>query len=518
MSLLMFVHVVLIGTIWSLLLAKLVAGGRSYGSEARPVSSSNNSTYSAMRTQEDQTYAGPEKEDVVVNVDDDDDDDDAWNKNVVPILKEAVNKGVFTAAAAYAARPTELWKVAYVGTLGGEHDPRPTTNETMFDLASLTKVLATTTTVAYMVDRGWMDVDEMVASYMPTEFASRGKQNIKVRHCLAHAAGYPPDPQPNYWQPEFACPNGGLGPGDYPVTSTMDCADRALDQLTKQELVYTPGDYRSTKYSDLSFITLAFAAGVVLRNHASDVRDMASYLSPSEKELDGCEPLESPDGSGKSLLCAYEFFYRAVVLPSGNVPELPTPSYPRYLPLLGSMYAPGGPCALTAIPEGEVSLFKAPPPPLQCRVEDGNAEQLGGISGHAGLFGSLPQVIALMNNFWIVDGNQVLTDETRKIFTSMVAPGQSTRALGWDTNHRGSYDDGFDGVCGDVLPANAFLHIGYTGTMVCASEGALLILLTNRVFPVDDDASRARIKAVRKQFADEAARVVTRVRYSGPTL
>ena len=422
-------------------------------------------------------------------------------------LAEAAGNGTFTAAAALAAEARgsgqgggERKYEAFVGTLGGTQDARPTNAATMFDLASLTKVLATTTTVAWLVEHGMLALDQHVGSDAllgKYGFARNGKANMTVRHCLAHAAGYPPDPAPNYWQPSFQCPQGGLGPGPYPATSSFACADRVLSALANQTLDYAPGDYSHTRYSDLSFITLAFAAGAAARAHASTLLPLAAG-----GVLDGCPPLGSV--GGRALLCAFEWTYRAVVLPRGSAGR--ADAYPRFLPLLGRPQSPGGPCALTALPENEVPLFKHEPAPLQCRVEDGNAELLGGISGHAGLFGSLAHVAALVTDFWLPGGE--LAPSTRAEFTSLVAPGRSTRALGWDTNHRGSYDEGFSGVCGDVLPASSFLHIGYTGTMVCVSNDALLILLTNRAYPVDDDESRKAIKGVRRAFAEAAARAV----------
>jgi len=64
--------------------------------------------------------------------------------------------------------------------------------ETVFDLASLTKPIATATSIMILVERGKIDIDERVAKYMP-EFADNGKENVTVRQLLTHTAGLIPD-------------------------------------------------------------------------------------------------------------------------------------------------------------------------------------------------------------------------------------------------------------------------------------------------------------------------------------
>jgi uncharacterized protein YbbC (DUF1343 family)/CubicO group peptidase (beta-lactamase class C family) len=73
-------------------------------------------------------------------------------------------------------------------------EPRrePMTLDTIFDLASLTKVIATTTAVMQLVERGKFRFNDPVAKYLP-EFAQNGKQDITIRQLLTHYSGLPPD-------------------------------------------------------------------------------------------------------------------------------------------------------------------------------------------------------------------------------------------------------------------------------------------------------------------------------------
>ncbi len=66
------------------------------------------------------------------------------------------------------------------------------TTDTIFDLASLTKVIATTTAVMQLVDEGRVHIDDPVAVYLP-DFAQNGKAQITVRDLMTHFSGLPPD-------------------------------------------------------------------------------------------------------------------------------------------------------------------------------------------------------------------------------------------------------------------------------------------------------------------------------------
>ena len=72
-------------------------------------------------------------------------------------------------------------------------DASPVTRETVFDLASVTKVMATTFAVMLSVDRGELDLDAPVHTYLP-DFRGGGKDAITIRHLLTHRAGLQPSP------------------------------------------------------------------------------------------------------------------------------------------------------------------------------------------------------------------------------------------------------------------------------------------------------------------------------------
>jgi hypothetical protein len=142
--------------------------------------------------------------------------------------------------------------------------------------------------------------------------------------------------------------------------------------------------------------------------------------------------------------------------------------------------------------------------PLQGQVHDENAYALGGVAGHAGLFGTADDLAVfaqMMLNGGIYDGMRIVSDSTVRLFTQRAA---GSRALGWEMA------EGRHGA-GEYLSPAAYGHVGFTGTSlwIDPQRDMFVILLTNRVH-----AARARrpatvIADVRSDLADAAALSVT---------
>src|SRR5271167_853661 len=113
-------------------------------------------------------------------------------------------------------------------------EPRrePMTVDTVFDLASLTKVVATTTAVMQLVQKGQIRVNEPVAKYIP-EFAENGKEEITVRELLTHYSGLPE----------------GLD-----LVQPWEGRESALHMAYAEKPIYAPGS--RFLYSDINFIVL----------------------------------------------------------------------------------------------------------------------------------------------------------------------------------------------------------------------------------------------------------------------
>lgn len=149
----------------------------------------------------------------------------------------------------------------------------PMEMRTLFDMASCTKVIATTSAIALMYQSGYLSLDDKVASadLLGPQFARNGKTNITVRHLLLHNAGFPPDPEPEWWDPSFGCRIGD--------ELSFDCGSLILESLLNQTLDRPVAN--SYVYSDLSFITLMYVVGqVALRNNLVRTQDLLPACTP----------------------------------------------------------------------------------------------------------------------------------------------------------------------------------------------------------------------------------------------
>jgi len=129
-------------------------------------------------------------------------------------------------------RPGGLaWCKAY-GNRQVEPEPVPMTVDTVFDLASLTKPLATATALMQLVERGQVDLDAPASKYIP-EFAAAGKESITLRDLLLHRSGLIPD---------------------NPLADYLDGPVRARERLFALKPVAIPRT--RFQYSDVSFLVL----------------------------------------------------------------------------------------------------------------------------------------------------------------------------------------------------------------------------------------------------------------------
>ena len=150
---------------------------------------------------------------------------------IVAYLRAEVDSGAFPGAVLAVGRHGRLALLAPVGHYGVD-DPRPVEAGTLYDLASLTKVVGLTTGCMVLIDSGQLDLDAPVTRYVP-EFRGPMKDHVTVRHLLTHSAGLVAD-----------LPL-------YDSTATRAAALAAVDTTT---LVAPPGTRYI--YSDLSAIVL----------------------------------------------------------------------------------------------------------------------------------------------------------------------------------------------------------------------------------------------------------------------
>ncbi|KAL5477256.1 hypothetical protein EMCRGX_G024025 [Ephydatia muelleri] len=346
-------------------------------------------------------------------------------------------------------------------------DPAPVTNTnppmtpmTLFDMASLTKVLSTTTAVMLLYQWGHLNLDMKVSDprLLGPGFAVNGKGDISLKNLLLHNAGYPPDPSPNYWDASFGCPQTA----NYHPAEDFSCQAQIYAALLNQTLVYPVGSQYI--YSDLSMITMKYVVGILVRDlgYVEDT-DLNYQCVHGRPDLAKTAPYFAQ--------CYYEAFVRVHVFEFLDLDST------GFLPPLSSW----GDCA----PTWNDTVYRHEL--MQGFVSDGNAYALGGISGHAGLFSTVGDVQTLLYSLMFATSDDgFINSTTVKTFTTVYNATQSSRALGWDTQT----------FCGN-LSATTYTHTGYTGTQVCndPERNIITILLTNRCYPNDPDTliTQARI-------------------------
>jgi CubicO group peptidase (beta-lactamase class C family) len=298
---------------------------------------------------------------------------------------------------------------------------RPMTAGTVFDLASLTKVVATLPALLYLVGRGEIGLDRPASRYLPA-FAGPGKSAVTVRQLLLHISGLPAERR--YY------------------LHLRDAAEIRTAALA-EPLVAEPGTVFC--YSDVGFIALgelaAAVAGCGLDELVQDVVCTPLGLTstryrPPAGWADRIAATEIVGGTG-----------------AGG----------------GSGEAGGSAEAGGSSRSGETGRAKVGV------VHDENAEAMGGVAGHAGLFGTAAD-LARYAAAWAGVGSPMegLRAEALRCQTEGLG---GRRGLGW-----GLRGDKYDNM-GDGWPAAGAGHTGFTGTSLSVDprSGLWAVLLTNAV-------------------------------------
>lgn len=150
-------------------------------------------------------------------------------------VEQAVANGVIVGGALWVERNGESYHKVF-GHRALQPAVEPMTEDTIFDVASVTKVLATATAAMLCVERGVMNLDEQVSKYLP-EFVGEGRERVTVRHLLLHTSGLPVN----------------LDPKVQPFTDHQS----AIAQLCRTRLRFEPGSAFS--YSSVGSMVLCAA-------------------------------------------------------------------------------------------------------------------------------------------------------------------------------------------------------------------------------------------------------------------
>ncbi|MCJ8007788.1 serine hydrolase domain-containing protein [Lederbergia wuyishanensis] len=285
---------------------------------------------------------------------------------------------------------------------------KPMQLDTVFDLASLTKIVTTMIASLQLLDRGEIRLDDSISHFFPS-FSENGKEEVRIRHLLTHTSGLPAHRR--FYE-------GGLN------------TEQVIGKICAEKLENPVG--QKVVYSDLGFILLASLIEKLVGVSFADYVNR-EILSPLEMHETGFNlPFE------RERFAATEF-------------------------------------------SEKINDFK-------CGiVHDDNAESMGGVSGHAGLFSTLKDLANfahMIENGGNFKGKKIIStvalELSRRNFTPFDEEG---RGLGWQINSPRL-------SCGDLFSNSSYGHTGFTGTSMWFDPEIKLhvILLTNRVHAKNQQA------------------------------
>ncbi len=323
------------------------------------------------------------------------------------------------------------------------------TVDTIFDVASLTKPVATATSVMILVEQGKLRLNDTIGKFFP-EIADENAKKVTIQQLLTHVSGYAPD---------------------FDLREKWTGRDGMLNALYKEKLRQPSG----TKfvYSDINFIVLGeivnrfwdVAGDIGFHGGDKDYKEdyFADRLIFSELNLRNTFFIDNDITKPKKSV-------ELLVKEEDLIPHIaPTENIKGQNSYLGSKF------------EGD---DKTGNQILRGQVHDPTSFRMGGVAGHAGLFSTgddLARYCQMLLNGGILDGKRVLSANTVARMTApiVVSEDGATRGLGWDMN------TSFSSNRGELFPLGSFGHTGFTGTSVWIDRVSqtFVVFMSNRVHP-----------------------------------
>ena len=329
-----------------------------------------------------------------------------------------------------------VWRKAY-GSRAVEPRQETMTTDTIFDLASLTKIVATATSIMILIERGEVRLADPIVKFIP-EMKGGGRDAITVEQLLTHVSGFAPD---------FDLRDRWMG------------YDEAMKRLYREPLRNSPG--ARFVYSDINYIALGEVVHRVSGLTLDEFARQNIYV-----------PLGMRDTAFK---------------PAANLTARIAPTEKRrsQMNYLGDSGSDAG-------AEGEQWL--------RGQVHDPTSFRMGGVAGHAGLF-STADDLAIFCQMILGGGSyhgaRILSPYGVAMMTQprAVSDSAAARGIGWDIA------TSFSTNRGDLFPLGSFGHTGFTGTSlwIDPASDTFVVFLSNRVHPDgkgDVSSLRGRVASI----------------------
>jgi CubicO group peptidase (beta-lactamase class C family) len=336
-------------------------------------------------------------------------------------VNRAIDKGEIPGAVILAKMGDSLRYEGVFGSAALTPERRETRLDTIYDLASLTKVIATTSAIILLVSEHKLSLDQPLAELVP-EFGLHGKEKVSLRHVLTHSSGLRP------WRAYYEDLLEREHRRGERLLSTPEGRKAIARRILQGLLIHEPEE--AAVYGDLGFIVLG-------------------------------EIIERVSGEPLDLFCKKRIFDPLGMVDTHFNPVPHTGDALRY--------------AATELCPWRERVLRG-------EVHDGNAWAMGGVAGHAGLFSTAADVLRFAEEILAADrGSSELfpLEVVREFFRRQGLPPGSDWALGWDTpsepSSSGRYFSkrsvGHTGFTG-------------TSLWIDLDRGAIVVFLSNRVHAV----------------------------------
>ena len=328
-------------------------------------------------------------------------------------------------------------------------------NEDLYDLASITKVAATTVTLMKLHEEGLIDINDKMSFYLP-ELIGTNKENMVIKNVLEHKAGL------KSWIPFYY--------------ATVE--DRKI-----YDSIY------SAKYSERHSVSLGNGLYILNDYKAQIMRT----IYESEMKVPG----------------KYKYSDLGMILMKELIERVTGSEFHSFVE--DAFYKPMGLKRLTFLPLEKYSEKDIVPTSVSPdmrkglvhgTVHDPAAAMLGGVSGHAGLFGNAESLATLMQ--MLLNGGELnnikyLEESTIEMFTKRQC-NDSRRGIGWD---KPEMDRRRINPASDYASNLCFGHTGFTGTMVWVDPkyDLIYVFLSNRVYPTQENKKLIR-EGIRTDIMD----------------
>ncbi|SCB92249.1 beta-glucosidase [Chitinophaga costaii] len=365
------------------------------------------------------------------------------------LTRDAIDKGAMPGCSIFAMKDGQVVYQRQFGTLDPDRQ-EPVTQKTIYDLASVTKICATTLSVMKLYDEGKIKLNATLGQYLPW-VKGTDKAKLKIRDILLHQAGLVPfipfyktmldaqgRPDTNYFRDhldsahQVRVAQGLYLLNDYPTVMEKIIVESKL------------GKKHTYVYSDNDFIFLGKLVEQLTGQKLEDYV-MTNFYAPLGLESTGFRPRER--------------FTLPCIAPTENE-----------------------------------SIFRRQL--IRGDVHDPGAAMFGGVAGHAGLFSDaqdLGIILQMLLNNGGYGGRQYIQPQTVKLFTAYNSD-ISRRGLGFDKPEKDNAHREYHYPCRGAS-AQTFGHTGFTGTCVWVDPKSQLVFvfLSNRVCP---DGTNPKLSAL----------------------